>query len=83
MKGLKQKLKLLKVIFEEAGIDKKIFEKIEDRCIAMSHLGFPENYIEDNMYRDIKAYLKDAERSRFNFVNIAEKYDFDVEFLNS
>lgn len=78
----KKRLKLIKTMFEESGIDKKVFERIEDKCIAMSHLMFPQSAIIDRMNQEVKSYLNDNERFRFNFVNIAEKYDLDITFLD-
>ena len=48
----KEKVKLFKKIFSEAGIDKKKFERIEDKCIAMSHLGFPQKDIINKLYEE-------------------------------
>ena len=80
--SVKERLRILSIIFEEAGINKEVFDKIENKCIAMSHLGFPEWDINSRLNENIKEYLEKYEKDFFNFVNIAEKYDFDLEFLD-
>ncbi len=80
--SLKKRIKLLKQMFDEAGIDKKVFEKLEDKCISMSNLMFSHGYIIEWLNREVKSYLDDNERYRFNFVNIVEKYDLDIGFLD-
>lgn len=80
--SVKERLRILSIIFEEVGIDKEVFDKIENKCIAMSHLGFPEQDINSRLNESIKEYLEKYEKDSFNFVNIAEKYDFDLEFLD-
>lgn len=79
----KDKVNLFKKIFEEAGIDKKVFEGIENKCIAMSHLGFPEKDIISKLEDEVKRFINDdrTEKDRFNLANIAEQYDIDLGCL--
>lgn len=79
----KSRLKLLKAIFKESGIDLKVFENIENKCISMNHLGFSDKDLIYKMNEEVKNYIENSsERYRFNFVDIAEKYDFDISFLD-
>ena len=80
--SVKERLRILSIIFEEAGINKEVFDKIENKCIVMSHLGFPEWDINSRLNENIKEYLEKYEKDSFNFVIIAEKYDFDLELLD-
>ena len=78
----KEKVKLFKKIFEEAGIDKKVFEEIENKCIAMSHLGFSQSDIVRKLYDEVKRFVDNdsqkSEQDRFNLVNILEQYCIDL-----
>ena len=47
----------------------------------MCNLGFPEIDIFSRMNEEVKEYLDNHERDRFKFVNIADKYDLDLSFL--
>lgn len=82
----KEKVKLFKKIFSEAGIDKKKFERIEDKCIAMSHLGFPQKDIINKLYEEVKRFIDkdsvESEQDRFNLANILEQYDIDLDTCN-
>ena len=78
---MKERLRLLKKIFKEVGINDKVIEKIENKCISMCNLGFPEIDIFSRMNEEVKEYLDNNERDRFKFVNIADKYDLDLSFL--
>ena len=80
--SIKERLRVLGLIFEETGIERSVFEKIEDKCVSMSHLGFPESDMINRLNEEVKKFIEDNEKYSFNFVNIAEKYDFDVEFLD-
>lgn len=79
---MKERLKLLKKMFKESGIDDIVIEKIENKCISMSNLGFPEIDIVSRMNEEIRDYLDNHEKDRFNFANIADKYDLDLSFLD-
>ena len=82
----KEKVKLFKKIFSEAGIDKKKFERIEDKCIAMSHLGFSQKDIINKLYEEVKRFIDkdsvESEQDRFNLANILEQYDMDLDTCN-
>ena len=78
---MKERLRLLKKIFKEVGINDKVIKKIENKCISMCNLGFPEINIFSRMNEEVKEYLDNNERDRFNFVNIADKYGLDLSFL--
>ena len=82
----KEKVKLFKKIFSEAGIDKKKFERIEDKCIAMSHLGFSQKDIINKLYEEVKRFIDkdsvESEQDRFNLANILEQYDIDLDTCN-
>ena len=79
---MKERLKLLKKMFKESGIDDIVIEKIENKCISMGNLGFPEIDIVSRMNEEIRDYLDNHEKDRFNFANIADKYDLDLSFLD-
>ena len=78
----KERVKLFKNLFKEAGIEDKVFEKIENKCIAMNHLGFTDKDVIDRLENEVKNCLDENEKYRYNFANIADKYDLDISFLD-
>lgn len=76
----RDELKLLKKIFEDIGVPKKDFQKIEDKIISMNHLGFSDMQTLERLRIEVKKYIENTEKYKYNFVNSAEKFDYSADF---
>ena len=77
----RDELKLVKKVFEDIGVPKKDFQNIEDKIISMNHLGFSDMQTFARLRIEVKKYIENSEKYKYDFVNSAEKFDYSVDFL--
>ena len=77
----RDELKQVKKVFEDIGVSKKDFQNIEDKIISMNHLGFSDMQTLARLRIEVKKYIENSEKYKYDFVNSAEKFDYSVDFL--
>ena len=77
----RDELKQVKKVFEDIGVPKKDFRNIEDKIISMNHLGFSDMQTLARLRIEVKKYIENSEKYKYDFVNSAEKFDYSVDFL--
>ena len=53
----------------------------EDKIISMNHLGFSDMQTLARLRIEVKKYIENSEKYKYDFVNSAEKFDYSVDFL--